>query len=203
MNGGVNAEGGETCVRDGREWRIGTEAQVSWIKDAPRWAADAIPAVFDAYVTIELPGTGHHKPTDLLAQRDDHDRAVLAVLSKESASQPWWLGFLETGSSDVVFPNAPRTMLYASWGYVLVEAGPAEAGRWRRGGWGEDLPDLMFPSDRTWLFSTLWDDDWSCVGGSRSLIDAFLSRPELKGRVRQVDPSMSMDEVCPPGHEWF
>jgi hypothetical protein len=59
-------------------------------------------------------------------------------------------------------------MLNASWGYVLVEAGPEEAGAWRRGGWGEDLPDLMFPSDRTWLFSTLWDDDWSCVGGSRS-----------------------------------
>ncbi len=203
MDSGVNAEGGATHVRDGREWRIGTEAQVSWIKDATAWAGDAIPAVFDAYATVELPGTGHHKPTDFFAQCGDHERAVLAILSKESASQPWWLGFLETGSSDVVFPNAPRTMLYASWGYVLIEASPAEAEKWRRDGWGEDLPDLMFPSDRTWLFSTLWDDDWSCVGGSRSLIDAFLSSPELKGRVREIDPSMSMDEVCPPGHEWF
>ena len=95
MNWGVNAEGDEMCARDGREWRIGTEAQVSWIKDAAAWAGDAIPAVFDAYATVELPGTGHHKPTDLLAQRDDHDRAVLAILSKESAIQPWWLGFLE------------------------------------------------------------------------------------------------------------
>lgn len=203
MPSGSEAGGGETRVRDGREWRIGTEAQVSWIKDASKWAGDAIPAVFDAYATVELPGTGRHGSTDLQAQWDGHDRAVLAILSKESNNQPWWLGFLETGASDVVFPSAPRTMLYASWGYVLVEAGPEEAGTWRRDGWGEDLPDLMFPSDRTWLFSTLWDDDWSCVGGSRTLVDAFLSSPELKGRVREIDPSMPMDDVCPPGHEWF
>lgn len=125
------------------------------------------------------------------------------ILRDEATSQPWWLGFLDTGVSDVAFLSATRTMLYASWGYVLVEAGPEEAGTWRRDGWGEDLPDLMFPSDRAWLFSTLWDDDWSCVGGSRSLIDAFLSSHELKGMVREIDPSMSMDEVCPPGHEWF
>lgn len=203
MNSGANAEGGETCVRDGREWRIGTKAHVSWIEEGSTWAGDAIPAVFDAYATVELPATGHHEPIDLEAEHEGHDRAVLAILSNESTIQPWWLGFLDTGSSDVVFPSAAKTMLYASWGYVLVEAGPEEAGAWRRDGWGEDLPDLMFPADRTWLFSTLWDDDWSCVGGSRSLIDAFLSSPELRGRVREINPSMSMDEVCPPGHEWF
>ena len=27
------------------------------------------------------------------------------------------------------------------------------------------LPDLMFPADRSWLVSTLWDDDRTCVGG--------------------------------------
>lgn len=203
MGSGADAGGGETRVKDGREWRIGSEAQVSWIEEGTTWAGDAIPAVFDAYATIELPGTGHHDATDLPAQWDAHDRAVLAILSKETASPPWWLGFLDTGASDVVFPSAPKTMLYASWGYVLVEAGPEEARTWRRDGWGEDLPDLIFPADRTWLFSTLWDDDWSCVGGSRSLIDAFLSSPELRRRVREIDPSMSMDEVCPPGHEWF
>jgi hypothetical protein len=192
MSPGAGAEGGETRVKDGRDWRIGTEAEVSWIKEGSAWAGDAIPPVFDAYATVELPGTGHHKATDLLA-----------ILSSESTIQPWWLGFLETGVSDVVFPSAPRMFLYASWGYVLVEAGPEEAGAWRQDELGEDLPDLMFPADRTWLFSTLWDDDWSCVGGSRSLIDAFLSSPELKGRVREIDPSMSIDEVCPPGHEWF
>jgi hypothetical protein len=203
MNSGVNAEGAEKWVKDGREWRIGTEEQVGWIRQDPAPVGDAIPAVFDAYATIELPATGHHEPTDLQAQHADHDRAVVEILNEGSAGQPWWLGFLETGASDVVFPSAPRTMLYASWGYVLVEAGPEEAATWRQDIWGKSLPDLMFPSDRTWLFSTLWDDDWSCVGGSRSLIDAFLSRPELKGRVREIDPSMSMDEVCPPGHKWF
>jgi hypothetical protein len=194
----------ETRPKDGREWRIGTGAEVAWIGDAEKFAADAIPAVFDAYATIELVATGHHEPTeDLDDEFERHDREVLAILGGEPAARPWWLGFLQTGGSDVVFETAPRTMLYAEWGYVLVEAGPREAGTWRQSGWGEDLPDLIFPADRSWLFTTLWDDDWSCVGGSRRLVDAFLSSPELAGRVREIDPSMSMDEACPPGHEYF
>jgi hypothetical protein len=99
--------------------------------------------VFEAYATVELTGTGHHKPIDLLAEWDGHDRAVLEMLRRESPIQPWWLGFLETGCSDVVFPSAPRTMLYASWRYVLVETGPEQAGTWRQDGGDEDLPDLM------------------------------------------------------------
>jgi len=35
------------------------------------------------------------------------------------------------------------------------------------------LPDLIFPADRSWLVSALWDDTWTCIGGPRHLIDAL------------------------------
>jgi hypothetical protein len=42
------------------------------------------------------------------------------------------------------------------------------------------LPELMFPTDHLWLVSTLWDDDWRCVGGPAALVDAILANPQLK-----------------------
>jgi hypothetical protein len=56
----------------------------------------------------------------------------------------------------------------------------------------------MFPADRSWLFSTLWDDDWTCVGGPQQVIDSLLAHPDLGHRVRQVDPTD--EDVTPPGH---
>jgi hypothetical protein len=60
------------------------------------------------------------------------------------------------------------------------------------------LPDLMFLADRSWLFSTLWDDDWTCIGGTRELIDAFLNHPALRYRVREV--KSVVEDATPPGH---
>ena len=57
---------------------------------------------------------------------------MIELLTKHTAEQSWWLGDLDTGASDVVFPYAPRTMLYADWGYVLVEAGPRRRGHLAR-----------------------------------------------------------------------
>jgi hypothetical protein len=102
---------------------------------------------------------------------------VLAVLGEHTAAQPWWLGYLDTGTGDVVFHDAPMVKLYADWSYVLVEAGSEQAGVWRKDGWKGALPDLMFPGDHSWLISTLWDDDWRCIGGSRGLVNAFLPIP--------------------------
>lgn len=96
--------------------------------------------------------------------------------------------------------RAPVT-LYSGWPYVLVQAGPKEAASWRRTGATPArpylLPDLMFPADRSWLVSTLWDDDWTCVGGPVPLVDALLNHPDLRSHVRRV----SLDEdATPPGH---
>ena len=150
----------------------------------------AIPPVFDAYATVVVPDSDE--------QRNQHDLAVSALLSGHSAGQPWWLGYLDTGVDDIVFPGAPMVTLYSAWHYVLVEAGPEQAVTWRRndpGSYGV-LPNLMFPADRSWLVSTLWDDDWSCIGGPAGLVGRFLHHPDLQAR-----SVMLGQDATPPGHQ--
>jgi hypothetical protein len=184
-------------VRDGKHWPIGTAADVAWIAAGTTFdttITSAIPAVFDAYATLVLPegGTG----------QEPHDEAVLSVLRAHSVDRQWWLGYLETGADDVVFPEAPRVSLYADWPYVLVQAGPEQAATWRRRDlgsfWSGALPNLMFPADRSWLVSTLWDDDWTCVGGPAALVDELLHHPDLRARARLVELGQ---DATPPGHQ--
>jgi hypothetical protein len=180
-------------VKDGSTWRIGTDAEVAWIASGTsvsRSITAAIPPVFDAYATVVLP--------DGAGERVQRDRAVAALLAEYSAGLPWWLGYLDTGADGVVFPDAPMVTLYPGWQYVLVEAGPEQAATWRgndTGSYGA-LPNLIFPADRSWLVSTLWDDDWSCAGGPTGLVDRFLRHPDLEAR--QV---MLGEDPTPPGHE--
>jgi hypothetical protein len=49
---------------------------------------------------------------------------VSALLSEHLAGQPWWLGYLDTGADDIVFPGAPMVTFYSGWHCVLVEADP-------------------------------------------------------------------------------
>jgi hypothetical protein len=176
-------------------WRIGTDADVAWIANgtsAGRTITAAIPPVFEAYATVELPYGGEGQ--------DQHDRTVLGLLSEHSAGQPWWLGYLDTGADDIVFPDAPKVTLYSGWDYMLVEAGPEQAATWRQGDlgsfWKGVLPNLMFPADRSWLVSTLWDDDWTCIGGSAGLVGSFLRHPDLQAR-----PVALGQDATPPGHK--
>lgn len=190
-------------VRDahGHSWRIGTDAEVAWIArgTSPGLAITAaIPPVFGAYATIVLPDNG--------ADRKPHNRAMLALLEEEPAGPRWWLGYLSGGADDLVFPGAamaglPKVTLYAQWDYVLVEAGPRQAATWRRNGslwWRDVLPDLIFPADRSWLVSTLCDDDWTCLGGPASLVDRFLAHPDLQAR-----PVQLREDATPPGHQAY
>jgi len=188
-----------TRVRDGRAWRIGDDAEVEWIQDGTsitKAITSAIPPAFDAYATLELPESWEE-------QQGRHDAAVIELLTAHAAQQPWWLGYLDTGADDVVFADAPRVTLYTGWEYVLVEAGPRQAASWRTSDagtfWKGALPNLMFPADRSWLVSTLWDDDWSCIGGRAALVEDFLRDPELGLRARQVE--LGDDDATPPGHE--
>lgn len=181
-----------TRMKDGRRWRIGGATEVAWIAagTAPGLTiTSAVPPVFDAYATVVVPDDGE--------PRTQHEKALLALLGNESPDQPWWLGFLDTGSADVVFPDAPTVTLYTGWRYVLVEAGPQQAAGWRapvsgRGG----LPDLIFPADRAWLVATLWDDDWHCVGGSAGLIERLTRDERLEARAVGFG-----DDATPPGHQ--
>ena len=178
--------------KDGVTWRIGTAADVEWIGSGTSVGVSitaAIPPVFDAYATVLLPDSGD--------ERDQRDRAISALLSEESTVQPWWLGYLDTGSDDVIFPGAPMVTLYPGWRYVLVEAGPTQAATWRRhdrGTYG-GLPNLIFPADHAWLVSTLWDDDWSCIGGSTRLVDRFVTHPDLQARRVALG-----EDATPAGH---
>jgi hypothetical protein len=182
-------------VRDGMGWLLGTAADVAWINEATSICVEidsAIPPVFDAYATIVLPESG-------VGLGVRHDQAMIELLRRQSPEETWWLGYLDTGSADVVFPDAPRMSLYANWSYVVVQAGPEQALRWRpQDGWSRRLPDLIFPTDRSWLVSTLWDDDWTCVGGPGTLIDGVLHHPDLESRARRVSLG---EDATPPGHE--
>ncbi len=180
-----------TEPRDGSRWQIGRTREVDWVTNGTTsdlTITSAIPPVFDAYATVVVPADEHER----------RDRALITVLGEHSAGKSWWLGYLETGSADVVFPNAPRVTMYAGWDYVLVAAGPQQAATWRSEGYKGVLPDLMFPADRSWLISTLWDDDWTCVGGSGELVGDLLRHPDLQGYARRVE---TLDEdATPPGH---
>src|ERR1700761_2544621 len=177
-------------TKDERQWRMGGSAEVAWIRENTTpglTIASGVPPVFEAYATLELPGSGDLDCASPLEDPVLHETAVLAVLSEFGGASPWWLDYLDTGVSDIVFREAPTVKLYTDWDYVLVEAGPEQAGAWRnRDDWKGALPDLMFPADRSWLFSTLWDDDWTCIGGTREFIDAFRGHSVLGHRVREV-----------------
>ena len=181
-------------MRDDRAWRIGTEAEVAWITcgwSRGRTISVAVPPVFEDYAMVAFPNT--------VEAWERHDRAILALLSQHSPDESWWLGYLETGADDIVFPDAPKVMLYAGWHYVLVEAGPLQAATWRQSGerhfWTGPLPNLMFPADRSWLVSALWDDDWTCIGGPAELLSRFVCHPDLD--TRQVALG---EDATPPGH---
>lgn len=189
--------------KDGRAWRIGGDAEIAWIREntgVTRAITSAIPPQFSAYATLEQPRSGGHDPQSWLEDRERHDAGVLAVLSENTPVQPWWLGYLDTGAADTIFYDVPKVSLFPTHDYVLVEAGPEQAGAWRAAWdrWKGILPDLMYPTDRSWLVSTLWDDDWTCIGGSIELVDAFLTHPDLRHRTRKVDQSVA--DVTPPGH---
>ena len=181
-------------ARDGGTWRIGTDAEVAWIADGTSVGltiTSAIPPVFEAYATVVLPYG---------EEQNNYDRAVLALLTEQTAGQPWWLGYLDTGADDIVFPNAPMVTLYSGWLYVLVEAGPEQAATWRKHDlssfWKGALPNLMFPADRSWLVSTLWDDDWTCIGGPGRLVQNFLRHPDLRARQAALG-----QDATRPGHQ--
>jgi hypothetical protein len=106
------------------------------------------------------------------------------------------LGYLDTGADAEMFPLAPRVTLYANWSYAVVLAGPDDALKWRLDNlsWRRG-PDIVFPFDRSWLLSRLWDDDWHCLGGPSALIDGFLA--DTRFDTRQVQPG---EDATPPGH---
>jgi hypothetical protein len=48
---------------------------------------------------------------------------------------------------------------------------------------------------RSWLVSTLWDDDWSCIGGPAGLVGRFVRHRDLQASQVAVG-----QDATPPGH---
>jgi hypothetical protein len=183
---------GNEVLKDGRQWRLGGDAEVAWINDgtpANAAIAAAVPRVFASYCTLQLPPNRDRS-------RPGYERSVIEFLAEQTEPQPWWLGYLG-GVDEVVFPYAPRTTIYGHE-YVLVQAGPQEAARWRDSVFKGALPDLMFPEDHSWLLSTRWGDDWTSVGGSEQLISSMLTQPKLGRLLTRVTPGA---EPGPPAEE--
>lgn len=183
-------------LKDGRTWRLGTAAEVAWINagiTSGLAITASIPPVFAAYATLVFPLGLESSREQMQGAEDRFDDALLRVLCAHTPVQPWWLGFLDTGATDVVLDTAPRVRVYNNWPYVLVQAGPREARTWRSGDgrWFTALPELMFPADRSWLVSSLWDEAWAGVGGSADLIAALLSEPDLAAAAERTDPSVA------------
>lgn len=165
---------------------------VDWITTATRrdrTVLSAIPAGFARYATVPVPEDD--------SARSRADAALVEVLQAQSPGQSWWLGYLDTGVADVVEPDAPRVSVYVGWPYVVLVGGPQQALGSRSNSdstpWHSALPELIFPADRSWLVSTMWDDDWRCIGGPARLVEALLDRPELSAR--SVAPD---EDVVPP-----
>jgi hypothetical protein len=175
-------------LKDGRSWRLGTRSDAAWIDEgttAGPTITFAIPPIYESYCTLEL-------PPNYTAELARHEQAVIELLAEQTPDQPWWLGYLDTGASDIVFPYAPRTTMYLGYGYVLVEAGPQQAASWREEPFNWTLPELMFPTDRSWLVSTMWDDAWSSIGGSHQLIDRILADTTLGPRATRKSLSRNI-----------
>lgn len=192
---GVDGDLWMSRAADETTWQIGGSGEVAWITANTRpgqTIATAIPPCFAAYATVTVPGSEEDKRVS--------DEALLASLRAQEPQQPWWLGYLETGVADLIFPNAPRVQLYSAWSYVLVKAGPDQAAIWRTNDdatpWHSALPELMFPLDHSWLVSTLWDDDWRCIGGATSLVQEILQHPRLNAHAVALD-----EDATPPGHQ--
>ncbi len=198
-------ESRETCFKDRVAWPVGGQAQVDWIAEgteAGRRITAAIPPLFDGYATLADALAGEDRPRDLSLERRQ-DLAFVDVLRRHSGDRPWWIGYLDTGASAIVFWEAPKVTLYYGWSYVFVLAGPDQAAAWRPAPRGQpnwkstELPEVMFPDDRSWLVSSLWDDGWACIGGPDALISDLLNDPVLAPNARRVD---AQQDATPIGH---
>ena len=152
---------------------------VDWITDGTRRDRGVLSTVPPGFARYAILGIPHDD-----AAKTRADTALVALLQSHGPDGPWWLGYLDTGVADVIDPDAPRVSACFGWPYVLLMGSPEQALGARSNSdstpWHSALPELLFPTDRSWLVSTPWDDEWRCVGGPEALVDALVRHPDLE-----------------------
>jgi hypothetical protein len=122
-----------------------------------------------------------------------------------TAAEVAWIATATVVGKTITSAIPPVFEAYATfhelgWEQSFVEAGPEQALTWRIGHMRSPqfgmVPDLFFPADRSWLVSALWDDTWTCVGGTNELIDRLRLDPRVQARPVQLG-----EDATPPGHE--
>ena len=186
---GSGFDGGMQVIKDGRAWRIGTAADVAWIAGRTTHGV-SITAASRRSSTPTPPST---------RRRASPPPTTSAPSSVPSGTPPTSRGGWAT------WRPAPTTSSSRSAQGVAVLGVAVRAGRGRAGAGAHladrshargdgSLPDLFFPADRSWLVSALWDDTWTCIGGSDQLIDTLQRDPLLSAR--RVEPD---EDALPPG----
>lgn len=139
------------------------DQDVAWIRRDTAVSGtirSAIPGGFDAYGLLDI---SEERPTE---------DALLQAVAPEN-SMELIAGWIDRGP----YPPQPgdEHFLYSSWRYRFRQVSAASLQGLPTEGDG-GFPDLLFPPDRSWLISLLWDDSWRSVGASNAVASRITSR---------------------------
>ena len=153
------ARGGQTRLVDhvldeDVDWIRGNDAAFGTLRFA-------IPSGYEAYGVLDL-------PADIVPIED----ALLSALGVDPADQ-LVAGWIDRGPWST--PAGDEHVLYSGWRYRLRRVAAADLSGLPTEGEGS-FPDMLFPPDRSWLVSLLWDDAWRSIGSSQAIADLLASR---------------------------
>ena len=134
----------------------------------------AIPDGFEAYGVLDL-------PADIVPV----ETSLLGGLGVEPDDQ-LVAGWIDCGPWPA--PAGDEHVLYTGWAYRLRRVHASMLAGLPTEGEGS-FPDLLFPPDRSWLVSLLWDDAWRSIGAPQKAADRLASRlPNFQ----QLGPNASL-----------
>jgi hypothetical protein len=131
-------------------------ADVSWItsdRAAGGTLRYALPADFEVYGVLDLTG------------EDDATEDMLLNALVTDLSHTLIAGWIDRGPWPP--PPGDEHHLYYNWSYRFRRVAASDLQGLPPEGEGS-FPDLLFPQDRSWLVSLLWDDSWRSIGASRT-----------------------------------
>jgi hypothetical protein len=137
----------------------------------------AIPGGFEAYGALDLP-----------RNISPIEEPLLDTLASDE-SEPLIAGWIDRGPWPP--PPGDEHVLYSGWRYRLRRVAPSEVAGLPTEGEGS-FPDLLFPPDRTWLVSLLWDDAWRSIGASQIVADQLSRR---LANFTQLDPNAKLADT--------